>query len=143
VRDSLHHLSDAQRSRLLELTQEVVVPAGSVILEEGAPAADVVLILEGTVRIEKNYLGARIPVDEIDAGQLVGEMSYLLGTNATATVVAQGDVRFAVIPKAALDGLLHTDASLAAALFRSWAEILAHRLNRRTGDVVGMHWSWG
>jgi CRP/FNR family transcriptional regulator, cyclic AMP receptor protein len=141
--DSLRHLSDGQRRQLLELTEEVSAPAGSVILMEGARGEGVILILEGTVRIEKNYLGARVPVDEIDAGELVGEMSYLLASDATATVVAQSDVRFAVIPKPALDGLLHTDASLAAALFRSWAELLAHRLDRRTGDVVGMHWSWG
>ena len=141
--DPLGHLTDVQRDRLMELTEEVTAPAESVILEEGAAAEGVVLILEGTARIEKSYLGARIPVDEIDAGELVGEISYLLGSAATATVVAQSDVRFAVIPKPALDRLLHTDTALAAALFRSWAEVLAHRLNRRTGDAVGMHWSWG
>jgi CRP/FNR family transcriptional regulator, cyclic AMP receptor protein len=141
--DPLRHLSDGQRRRLLELAEEVLAPAESVIIGEGAPAHGVILILEGTMRIEKNYLGARIPVDEIAAGELVGEVSYLLGSDATATVVADSDVRFAIIAKPALDQLLHADASLAAALFRSWAELLAGRLDRRTGDVVGMHWSWG
>lgn len=37
---------------------------------------------------------------------------------------------------------MRSNPSLAADLLRSWAEVLAARLDRRTDDVVGMHWSW-
>jgi CRP-like cAMP-binding protein len=141
--DPFRHLNDAERGRLLELAEERTFPSGSLLIEEGAPAGGVFLILEGRVRIEKAHLGARVPVDELDAGELVGEVSYLLDSSATATVVADGDVRVAAIAKPALDRLVATDAPLAAKVFRSWAGLLAARLDRRTGDVVGVYWSWG
>jgi len=141
--EGLRHLTDDQRGQLLQLADTVSVPAGTVIIEEDRPAPGIVLVLEGTVAIEKNHLGSRVPVDELPAGELVGEISYLLEAGATASVVAQDDVRLAVIPTASLDRLVESDPVFARNLFRSWAEVLARRLVRRTGDVVGMHWSWG
>jgi CRP/FNR family transcriptional regulator, cyclic AMP receptor protein len=139
----LRHLTEEQRDRLLALAEHASASAGTVIIEEDHPAPGVVLVLEGTIGIEKSHLGARVPVDELSAGEMVGEMSYLLGGPATASVVAQDDVRLAILHADVLDRLVATDPAFASNLFRSWAEVLAARLDRRTGDVVGMHWSWG
>ncbi len=141
--DALGHLTSAQRDRLMALSDEVMASSGTVVIEEGTPTPGVVIVLDGTVRIEKDYLGARVPLDELEAGELLGEISYLLNSPATASVVAEGDVRLAVLRRELLDDLVRTDSALASNLFRSWAEVLATRLDRRTGDVVGMHWSWG
>jgi CRP-like cAMP-binding protein len=140
---ALGRLTDAQRDRLLELAEYVTAEAGSVIIEEDQRPAGIVLLLEGTVRIEKNHLGGRIPVDELSAGELLGEISYLLDSGATVSVVADDDVRLALISREVLDGLLDADPAFAGNLFRSWAEVLARRLDRRTGDVVGTYWTWG
>lgn len=93
------HLSEAQRTHLLDAAQIVTPAPETLIVEEGQPAHDVVLVLEGTVRIEKDYLGARVPIDELGAGEILGKVSYLLGTGATATVEAMDDVRLAIIPR--------------------------------------------
>jgi CRP-like cAMP-binding protein len=141
--ESLRHLTEEQRDRLMSLAENVSATAGTVIIEEGRAAPGVVLVMEGTIGIEKDHLGGRVPVDELSAGEMVGEMSYLLGAGATASVVAQDDVRLAVLHVDVLDQLVATDPAFASNLFRSWAEVLATRLDRRTSDVVGMHWSWG
>jgi thioredoxin reductase (NADPH) len=139
----LHRLTDEQRDRLFELAEHVSVEADSLIIEEGRPAPGLVLVLKGTVRIEKNHLGGRIPLDELPTGELLGEVSYLLGSVATASAVAENTVQLAIIPIDKLEQLVRSDPVLAANLFRSWAELLAKRLDRRTGDAVSMHWSWG
>jgi CRP-like cAMP-binding protein len=141
--NALRHLSDDQRARLLAAAETVSAPPGTLVITEGEPTPGVVLVLDGTVSIEKDYLGARVPLDELGAGELLGEVSYLLGTAATATVVAQDGVRLAIVSRDVVDQLVAEDPVLAANLFRSWAEVLAARLDRRTGDMVGMHWSWG
>jgi CRP-like cAMP-binding protein len=140
---ALDRLTDEQRERLLALAQHAEVPAGTDIIREGRATPGLVLLTDGTVRIEKDHLGGRVPVDQLAAGELLGEVSYLLDSAATASVVAEDHVRIAVIPRTELDRLLDSDPMLASAVFRSWAEVLAARLDRRTGDVVGTFWSWG
>lgn len=141
--EGLHRLDDDQRGRLLAVAKERTVAPGTVIIEEGERTPGVVLVLSGTVGIEKDHLGGRVPLDDLAAVQLVGEISFLLDSVATATVVARDEVRISVIDHVALSRLTDEDPVLASALFRSLAESLARRLDRRTGDVATMHWSWG
>lgn len=137
------YLTDEQRNRLLAQANRSSAPAGTVIIREGTPSPGVIIVLDGTVGLEKDHLGGRIPLNELQAGEVLGEVSYLLNGSATATVVAHTPVQMAVLPKERLDELVQADRDLAANLFRSWARVLADRLDRRTGDAVGVYWSWG
>jgi CRP-like cAMP-binding protein len=141
--EGLHRLDDEQRGRLLALAEERTVEPGTLIIEEGQRTPGIVLVLSGTVGIEKDHLGGRVPLDDLTGTQLVGEISFLLDSPATAHVIARDEVRISVIDHASLNRLTGEDPALASALFRSFAESLARRLDRRTGDVATLHWSWG
>ena len=74
---------------MLELTDglpEVQVPAGYTVCAEGDPGGSIWVLVDGVLAVMK---GA-VQVNTIDRpGAIVGEMAVLLGSPATATVVAR------------------------------------------------------
>jgi len=102
------------------------VEAGESLIVDGEPAHPLYVLLEGALRIEKG--GALIAMIT-DAGACVGEMSLLLGSNATADVVASERSVVAVIEDAAS---MIEETGLAVVL----ARLLASRLHVMTGYLA-------
>ena len=92
------------------------------IVRTGEPGDELFVVLEGTVRVERD--GREIT--RIEAGSFFGEISVLDGGARSADVVAAGPVRCLAIPRDVI-----RDA-LAASPAAAWAmlEILANRLRR-------------
>jgi CRP/FNR family cyclic AMP-dependent transcriptional regulator len=68
--------------------------AGSVLIDEGAPAGRMLVLRSGTVRVERDG----VAVARIDApGAVFGEMAVVLDKPATATLRAESAVEVAVI----------------------------------------------
>ena len=58
-----------------------------VVMRRGDPAADVLCLIDGRVRVEqRTHDGAPILLGEVGPGQLLGELSVLHGCPRTATV---------------------------------------------------------
>lgn len=71
----------------------VTVPAGVTLTEQGAPARQVVLVLDGTVEVVRD--GAVVAV--LSAGDVLGEISVLGAAPAqTATAITTTPCRLAV-----------------------------------------------
>ena len=92
------------------------------IVRTGEPGDELFVVLEGTVRVERD--GREIT--RIEAGSFFGEISVLDGGARSADVVAAGPVRCLAIPRDVIRG------ALAASPAAAWAmlEILANRLRR-------------
>jgi Cyclic nucleotide-binding domain len=75
------------------------VPAGSVIIEQGAEGHDIFLVLDGVVRIEVD--GDRLA--EYGPGSLHGERAFLEGGRRAATVRAVTQCKLAVTPPENVD----------------------------------------
>lgn len=73
-------------------------PDGAVVLQKGEAAADVSVLVEGHLNV---YWDGERLVDRVPPGAVVGEMSFLSGRPASATVRAGGQAR--------LFSLAHTD----------------------------------
>lgn len=110
--------------------------AEAVILREGERAQKLFLVTQGRVRIEKNYLGSPVPVAELEAGQLFGEMSFVENSGASATVVADLPSEIGVIDSAAVSALLAADPALAARFYHSLALMLSKRLRHTTQMIM-------
>ena len=95
---------DAVLARLETLLTPVRVPAGQVLVREGARNRQFVLLQEGTVRVTK----AGEQVAELGAGDFVGELSLLGDGTATATVTTATDALVWVSTSAEFDGVLHS-----------------------------------
>ena len=73
----------------------VLFAAGAVIIDAGAPADAMYVILEGTVEIR---IGEK-SIDTADAGEIVGEMALVDQNTRSASVVALTPVRLARIDR--------------------------------------------
>ena len=141
--DGLVFLDDAQRERLAALAQRREYSPGDLILEEGVESNRLIFVERGRIRIEREYFGARIPVNEMHEGDVLGEVSVVESGAASATAVALNPVTTLELdnPAAGIEG----DPELAAAFYRSLAYLLAQRLRYSTDDRrdFAAAFSWG
>jgi CRP/FNR family cyclic AMP-dependent transcriptional regulator len=105
--------------------RRTVEPGQSLIID-GEPSHPLYVLIEGALRIEK---GGALVATVTEAGTCVGEMSLLLGSNATADVVASERSVVAVIENAAS---MIEETGLAVVL----ARLLASRLHVMTGYLA-------
>lgn len=102
---------------------ETVAPPGTILLREGERRGAIHVLIEGTVAVLKGDVRvARIRTP----GALFGEMSTLLGTPYSATVIAETEVRV----KEVADG--EAFLSLNPAITLHTARLLAQRLHDST-----------
>jgi CRP/FNR family transcriptional regulator, cyclic AMP receptor protein len=98
---------------LLALTADlptVTVPAGDVVVAEGAPPGRMFVLASGSVVIEHDD----VPFARIDTpGAVFGEMSVVLDRSATATVRADQDTLFRVVEDPIGFLTVHPGAALA------------------------------
>jgi CRP-like cAMP-binding protein len=118
-----------QRRELSLLGTRVTVPAGRVVMREGARGTEVGIVLSGAaaclVRGEE--------VARFGPGDLFGEVAALDGGRRSATVVAVEDMDLLVLEAAEFDRLLATSSTVARRLL----DASARRL-RRADDLVSV-----
>jgi CRP-like cAMP-binding protein len=141
--ETFRFLSDEEQARMLNAARLLVCADGEVVLHEGEGRQAIYIVRRGTVSVEKEYLGARIPVDELGPGEVFGEMSFLEESAASASVVAQGPVELDVLEGADVQKLLDADRGLAANFYRSLALALSRRLRHLTSEFSSIPFSAG
>ena len=139
--ESFPFLSPEERRLLAVRSRERVYAPGEVLLEEGASFSALYVIAAGTVSVEKAHFGGRIPLAELGPGALFGEISYLDGSPAIASIVARAEVTAHVIE--GIDEVLASEPALAAGFYRSLAVLLAGRLRYGNEDRVVSSLIWG
>ena len=75
------------------------IKAGAALLREGEPGEELMLVLDGIVRVD---VGGR-RVAEYGPGSIHGERAILEGGRRTATVTAASPVRVAIVPASRVD----------------------------------------
>ncbi len=91
-------------TRLGSLMTAITVPAGQVLVTEGARNNQFVLIEQGSVRVTKGG----DTVAELGAGEFVGELSLLGDGRANATVTTLTEVEAYVSSSVEFDALLRS-----------------------------------
>jgi hypothetical protein len=98
--------------------------AGTRLTEEGTPVAELVLICDGEATVEVR--GSRIAT--LRGGSFVGEMAFLSGNPASATVTVARATRAFVFDMAKLGVLAAEDDSVAGDLHRAIGRDLVRKL---------------
>ena len=98
----LSGLSAADIKRVGQVSDEVDLPAGKVVVRQGGFASEFFVILDGTVSIERDgrALGTMGP------GEFFGELAMLANIPRTASGTCVTDCRFLVLDTRAFNGLL-------------------------------------
>ncbi|HEX9235335.1 MAG TPA: cyclic nucleotide-binding domain-containing protein, partial [Actinomycetota bacterium] len=133
-------VTDARsRRRLMKYFTRMEVGAGKALIRQGEPATEVFFIESGrvTAQVDGDELGA-VRLRTMGPGTVVGELPVYLGTERSASVVAEEP---SVVYELTLEKFRRMevkDPDLAAALHRLFARLLAQRLvdSQRTTSAL-------
>lgn len=109
--------SQRDLNKIARAGDEILVPAGTVLMEQGDMGREAYVILEGTATVKRN----RRKIADLGAGESVGELSLLDLGPRTATVEAATDLRILVLSARALTGLLDDSPALARKMLAAMA----------------------
>jgi hypothetical protein len=127
LRTLFEGLDDAQIGMLLNSASWHKAAAGERLTVEGAPVPALMLIAAGQVSVA---VGDTV-IAQMGPGSFVGEMAFLTGGTASATVTAAHPTRVLHIEHSRLKSLLVIDHQIAAVLHRLLGADLAHKLRAR------------
>ena len=83
-------LDERSLQAIAVLARELSGPAGMVLIREGDPATSFYVIVDGTVRVERD---GRV-IRSLAEGSFVGEIGMVEGSTRTATVTCATDCEF-------------------------------------------------
>ncbi len=118
-------LADEDLRRLLQLAREIEVPAGTTIIEEGAEAAEVYVVVDGELDVTRASGEHQVHLRTIGPHTFVGEMAFLSGGIRSATVRATTDSRLLMIDQTVVEQLIATNAQAAITMLRTIMERVA------------------
>ena len=103
--------------KIAKAGDEVVMPAGSVIVDQGQTGREAFVILDGTALVKRNNKKVAV----LGSGAVVGELSLLDHGPRTATVVAETDVSLLVIGQRQFLGVIDEVPALSHKLMSTLA----------------------
>jgi CRP-like cAMP-binding protein len=116
--------ADAIR-RLRAVGREVAIPAGRTVFGEGDDAPTLALLLRGRLKVLTQARdGTEVLIAIHRPGDLLGELSTLVGAARSASVVALEPVLLLVVPLDGFEQLLASDRDVVRALIRTLVERL-------------------
>ncbi|WP_298887663.1 cyclic nucleotide-binding domain-containing protein [uncultured Bradyrhizobium sp.] len=118
-------LNDSDVEWMVRSGQRRTIRGGEVVIQEGVPVGSIILVLQGRMGVEIQGGGE---IAQIEAGDIVGEMSLVDSAPPSATVLAKVDALTLFIDKAILQQKLASDASFASRFYRALAILLSDRL---------------
>lgn len=107
-------------SRIARLVDEMTLPAGRMLMQQGRSGNEFFVIVEGTVRVERS--GRRI--DTLGPGDFLGEIALIDHRPRTASAFCETDCRLLVLAHREFHTLLADEPRIALAVMRSLAERL-------------------
>ena len=110
-------LSNRELVRIGRVAEEVKVPAGKVVVQEGTSGHEFFLILEGQATVRRN--GRKVAT--LGPGQYFGELALLDRSPRNATVEADTAMTLIVLGQREFSGLLDEIPGLAHKILRSMA----------------------
>ena len=128
----LGQLSDDDLEWMLRAGHKRSLQKDDVLIRQGVPVEDVYILLEGQLAIWlKLRKGPEREIARLQAGEIVGEMSFVDARPPSATVKALEDSTVFGISKAVLSAKLATDQGFAARFYRALAIYLSTTVRER------------
>ncbi len=126
-------MEEASVQRLLDVAHPRDVDKGEEIIREGVSPRTLMWVDRGVFEVRIRHLVD--PLAYVGAGAILGEVSFVSGKPAVATVVALEPSRIQEIPFDTLKELLQSDPHLAADFYRCVSRELANRLRANLSSL--------
>jgi hypothetical protein len=124
LRTVLKGLDDGQIARLLAAGDFCNIPQGTRLTEEDTAVEKLFFICDGRVRV--GIAGRE--VSQLERGNFVGEVAFLTGRPATATVTAESPVRALAFDQAKLSQFFQNEAEVAGLIYQLMGRELAAKI---------------
>src|SRR5215207_9747773 len=125
-------LSDDDLEWMLKAGRKRSLREGHVLIRQGVPVEDVIILLEGRLAVWlKLRQDQEREIARLQAGEIVGEMSFVDARPPSATVKAVEDSTVFGISKAVLSAKLAADQGFAARFYRALAIFLSTTVRER------------
>ena len=132
IRDGLR---DEDLAWLFRVGVETVIEAGSTLLREGYPTDSVFVVIRGEFSVRMaNFEDGNLA--NLGAGELIGEISFLECSSASATIVAEQESVVLAVDRRDLEERIIEDTAFAARLYRAFALVAERRLRKRVDGLV-------
>ena len=132
IRDGLR---DEDLAWLFRVGVETVIEAGSTLLREGYPTDSVFVVIRGEFSVRMaNFEDGNLA--NLGAGELIGEISFLECSPASATIVAEQESVVLAVGRRELEERIIDDVAFAARLYRAFALVAERRLRNRVDGLV-------
>jgi CRP-like cAMP-binding protein len=132
-------LSPEDIAALEDRAETCAFEAGEVLIHEAQPIQSVFLIKAGAVEVSRMMRGKRLVLAQCGPGEIFGEIGFLDGQPATATVTALDQVRALEINRIRMSVYLRMDDKIATTFYRFLCHILAARmrdLSKKMPDLL-------
>jgi CRP/FNR family transcriptional regulator, cyclic AMP receptor protein len=131
-------LDRAHLERLAGLGSVREVAAGERLRREGEPGGTLMVLLAGAVEVIKDGRRGESRLVELGRGALLGEVGFLCGRPASATLRATAPSRVFELPRDAFSGLAEAGDPAAVRLALALSRVLADRLARMNDRALEM-----
>ena len=121
-------LSRRELAQVARLTDDLEVPEGTVLCEEGSRGQEFFIILDGEATVTRG--GERLGT--VGSGDFFGEIALLERVKRTATVTAATSLRFFVVSEHVFQSVLDTDPAVERKVLRT----VVRRLASDSGDLT-------
>ena len=123
-------LTEADLKKIYERGQLRTVESGAIVITENETVNELCIVRRGHLRVGRSYQKTFLAefTGPLGPGNAVGEISFLDGGGASATLIADGEVELFVLQKADIDAMIAADPSFAGRLYLSLFVELAHKL---------------
>jgi serine/threonine protein phosphatase PrpC len=118
--------------KVMNITDNRRVPAGTLLFEEGSRGEDFYLILQGRVAIEKGGL----LLAELGAGGHFGEMAMVDKSPRSATARVVEDSKLLIIQRQQFYEIMRRDPNMAVKLMWSFIQVLNTRLRLTNNELL-------
>lgn len=131
-------LTDEEQKKLLDAAHISNFQSGDVIIAEGGSVNTLMFIKSGNIRVTRAFL------DNLNAefagplgpGEVVGEMSFIDGQGASASLIADGHTEILEIPRETVFDMIKSDNGFAARFYESLFLDLARKLRSTNQRVL-------
>ncbi len=132
LRDSLR---DEDLTWLFHVGVERVIEPGATLVREGHGTDSIFVVIRGQFSVRVASLEAE-HLAKLGAGDLIGEISFLEGSPASATIVAEQESVVVAVGRRELEERIIKDTAFAARLYRAFALVAERRLRNRVDGLV-------
>lgn len=129
----LGQLDDADVEWLANNGKREQLPKGSVVIENGKKSDYLYIVIDGRLAV---VLPNGFRLAEVGVGEILGEISLVISSPPTASVVVEEDCVVLAVSQLKLRNHLKHDAAFAGRFYRALAVFLANRM-RSTLSTMG------